>query len=89
MRAMRSRIRRYDWRRETRKKSIAIAISGISDQRHERELDVQVDSRTATMPSSVRPSIAIVSAPAANISFMTSTSVVMRVTSRPTGLRSK
>ncbi len=44
---------------------------------------------TATMPSSVRTSITIVIAPAANISFSTSTSVVMRVTSRPTGLRSK
>ena len=31
----------------------------------------------------------IVSAPAANISLITSTSVVRRVTSRPTGLRSK
>ena len=46
-------------------------------------------SMMATMPSSVSTSMKMVIAPAANISLITSTSVVRRVTSRPTGLRSK
>ena len=42
-----------------------------------------------TMPAIVSTSMKIVIAPAANISFSTSTSEVSRVTSRPIGLRSK
>src|SRR5439155_1569607 len=42
-----------------------------------------------TMPASRSPSSAIVMAPAANISWSTSTSVVSRETMRPTGVASK
>ena len=41
------------------------------------------------MPSVVSTSMKIVSVPAENASLIASTSVVKRVTKRPTGLRSK
>ena len=44
---------------------------------------------TAMIPTSVRISPRIVTTPAANIWFRTSTSLTTRVTSRPIGLRSK
>jgi hypothetical protein len=48
-----------------------------------------IHSMIVTMPSKVSASMNIVIAPDANISLRTSTSVVRRVTMRPTGFRSK
>jgi len=48
-----------------------------------------IHSMKLTMPMSFKPSRTIVIAPAANISFSTSTSVVTRETTLPTGVWSK
>ena len=48
-----------------------------------------ITTSTIMMPSSVNTSPKIDTTPAVNMSFSTSTSVVTRVISRPTGLRSK
>jgi hypothetical protein len=58
------------------------------EQAHDRHLPVD-QHMNAVMPTSFSRSSTIVIAPAANISFNTSTSVVTRETSLPTGVRSK
>ena len=88
MGAMRWRISRYVRRAMRRKKSMAKLIGGrrtrLTSARRQ-----SIHIMNTTMPTSLRPSRAMVIAPAANISLSTSTSVVTRDTSFPTGVRSK
>ena len=88
MRAMRSRIMRYVRRACRRKKSTAATITG-SKARLVSASRQSIHSMTATMPTRPSTSSTMVIAPAANISCRTSTSVVSRETTRPTGFWSK
>jgi hypothetical protein len=88
MRAMRSRICRYVTRARRRKKSMA-SVMGPSSRRLTSASCQLIQHMNAVMPTSFKRSRTIVMAPAANISFSTSTSVVTRETSLPTGVRSK
>ncbi len=88
MRAMRSRISRYVRRALWRKKLIASTIGGISASETIASFTSSRNMMTTIQVSMMKSEINVI-APAANISWSTSTSLVMRVTRRPTGLWSK
>ena len=86
--ASRSRICRYTTRARTRKRLMNSSSGGIAISAHSARCGLLAHMMT-TIPVIVITSTNTVSAPDANMSLIASMSVVMRLTSLPTGVRSK
>ncbi len=87
MRAIQPRTTRYDSRTLRRNHCVTRAISGSTTKLASASFQF-MPSITIMMPASVNTSPKIATTPAVNRSLRTSTSLVTRVMSRPTGLRS-
>ncbi len=87
MRAIAMRIRRYDSRTLSRKILVANTISGSTAKVMSASFQF-ILSMMPTIPASTNTSSKMDTTPEVNISFNASTSVVTRVTSRPTGFLS-
>ena len=87
IRAIQVRTVRYDSRTLRRNHCVTSTISGSTENATSASRQSIVTS-TIMMPASVNTSPKIETTPAVNRSLSTSTSVVTRVISRPTGLRS-
>ena len=87
MRAIQPRTTRYDSRTLRRNHCVTSTMSGSTAKATSASRQF-IQSITTMMPTSVNTSPKIVTTPDVNRSFSTSTSVVTRVISRPTGLRS-
>ena len=88
MRAIAVRMRRYESRTLSRKIFVAYTISGSTVNVSSASFQF-ISSMIARMNVSTNTSSKIETTPAVNISLSASTSVVTRVTSRPTGFLSK
>src|SRR5208282_5528679 len=88
IRAIAVRIRRYESRTLSRKILVAYTISGSIAKVMSASFQF-IFIMIAIMPASTKTSSKMETTPAVNISFSASTSVVTRVTSRPTGFLSK
>ena len=87
MRAIQARTVRYDSRTWVRNHCVIRAISGSTRKLVSASCQ-SIPSITIMMPSSVKMSPNTATTPAVKSSLRTSTSLVTRVISRPTGLRS-
>ena len=88
MRAIQPRTSRYDCRALRRNHCVTAAMRGSTERATTARRQSMTKSTTA-MPASMKTSRNTDTTPDANSSFRASTSVVTRVISRPTGLRSK
>ena len=88
MRATHLRVSRNDWRAPRRNQSVSRKKSGSTAKVTSASRKSSA-SITPMIPSRVNRSPNTVTTPEVNSSFTASTSVVTRVISRPTGLRSK
>ena len=87
MRAIHARTVRYDSRTFTRNHCVTTAISGSTTKLASASRQ-SIPSITIMIPASVKMSPNTATTPAVNSSLSTSTSLVTRVISRPTGFRS-
>ena len=87
MRAIQPRTTRYDSRTFRRNQFVMSAMIGSTAKATSASRQF-IDSITIMIPASVKTSPKIDTTPDVNRSFITSTSDVTRVISRPTGLRS-
>ena len=87
IRAIQIRTVRYDSRTLRRNHCVTSTISGSTENATSASRQ-SIMTSTIMMPASVKMSPKIDTTPDVNRSFSTSTSVVTRVISRPTGLRS-
>ena len=85
--AIHARTSRYDSRACVRNQCVTRAMAGRTENATSASRQ-SIQSRTTMMPASVNTSRPTAITPDANRSFRVSTSVVTRVISRPTGLRS-